>query len=122
MNRRWYTRPVLFVAEIERAAAFYIEKLGFHESWRHVQDGKALVAQVERDGCELILSCQQPEKTGRGVMFISLDVAELEAARAAFEREGVAVFENWWGYRLAIVDDPDGNQLQFPYPNEDTEP
>ena len=34
MNRRWYTRPVLFVAEIERAAAFYIEKLGFHESWR----------------------------------------------------------------------------------------
>ena len=32
--------------------------------------------------------------------------------------QGVAVKEDSPGYRLLVVDDPDGNQLFFNYPNE----
>jgi catechol 2,3-dioxygenase-like lactoylglutathione lyase family enzyme len=116
---RWYARPVLGVADVERALAFYTEKLGFAEAWRHAEAGKLLVAQVDRQGCELILSGQWPERVGRGLIFVSLDPAELDAARTAFAANGVGIAEGHWGYRLMIVADPDGNQLYFPYPGED---
>ena len=45
-------------------------------------------------------------------------VAALDALRAEFEAKRVAVNEGSWGYRVLVVDDPDGNQLFFNYPNE----
>ena len=39
---RWYTRPVFFVADVNRAARFYVEMLGFEEGW-HVGDGAGKV-------------------------------------------------------------------------------
>jgi hypothetical protein len=60
-------------------------------------------------------------------MFISLNVepptleaaiAALDALRAEFEAKGAPVMEGSWGYSLLVVDDPDGNQLYFNYPNE----
>ena len=80
-----------------------------------MHEGQALVAQVERDGCELILSSQWPDKIGHGMMFISLDRAVLDALVAELAAKGVASREGHWGYRVLIVDDPDGNQLYFPY-------
>ena len=65
-----------------------------------------------------------PEKIGKGLIFISLNfepetqVAALDALRAEFESKGVPVKEGSWGYRLLVVDDPDGNQLFFNYPAE----
>jgi uncharacterized glyoxalase superfamily protein PhnB len=85
------------------------------------------VAQAERQGCALILADHWPEKVGKGLTFISVNVeqdtreagiAALDALRAELEAKGVAVKEGWWGYRLLVVDDPDGNQLFFNYPNE----
>jgi uncharacterized glyoxalase superfamily protein PhnB len=82
------------------------------------------VAQVDRQGCALILADTWPEKIGKGLMFISLNaepetqVATLDALRAELEAKGVPVKEGSWGYRLLVVDDPDGNQLLFNYPNE----
>ncbi len=116
MSSKWYSRPVLFVSDVERALAFYVGELGFNEAWRHIDDGQLLVAQVNRAGCELILSSQWPRKTGSGLTFISLDPDVLAAARADFEGRGVEVKDGWWGYRLMIIEDPDGNQLYFPYP------
>jgi catechol 2,3-dioxygenase-like lactoylglutathione lyase family enzyme len=116
---RWYARPVLFVSDMDRSLAFYVGKLGFEERWRHEDAGKTLVAQVDRRTCELILSSQEPDRTGRGRMFISLEVAALEAVRAELEGRGVAVEDGRWGYRLMIVRDPDGNELYFPYPADD---
>ena len=119
MSPRWYTRPILCVADVERSASFYVDALGFREGWRHVGGGRMLVAQVDRSGCELILSSQWPEKVGRGIVFISLDGPVLDTLRAELEGRGVPVREDWWGYRLLVVDDPDGNQLLFPYENEE---
>jgi catechol 2,3-dioxygenase-like lactoylglutathione lyase family enzyme len=39
----WYARPVLHVADIDRSVDFYVNQLGFVLSWRHEEDGKALV-------------------------------------------------------------------------------
>lgn len=112
--RRWYSRPVLFVADLDRASRFFVEQLGFSEAWRHSEDNKAIVAQVERSGCELILSCQWPQKAGAGLIFISLDPADVTSTRRSFEAAGVKVHDGWWGYPIIIVNDPDGNALYFP--------
>jgi len=116
MSDKWYSRPVLFVADIDRSVDFYVKQLGFTQAWRYEEDGKAYVAQVDRLGCELILSSQWPDKVGNGLMFISLDLSVLDALRAELEERGVDVKDGQWGYRLMVVVDPDGNQLYFPYP------
>ena len=116
MSSKWYTRPVLFVSDVEASIAFYVGKLGFNLTWRHVEDGQPLVAQVERHGCELILSSQWSGKVGSALTFISLDPDVLVDVRADFEGRRVEVKDGWWGYRLMIIADPDGNQLYFPYP------
>jgi len=60
-------------------------------------------------------------------MFISLNaepetheaaVAALDALRTELEAKGAPVKDGRSGYRLLEVDDPDGNQLFFNYPNE----
>jgi catechol 2,3-dioxygenase-like lactoylglutathione lyase family enzyme len=116
MSDKWYSRPVLFVADIDRAVDFYVKQLGFTQAWRYEEDGKAYVAQVDRLGCELIFSSQWPDKVGTGLMFISLDPDVLDALRAELEGRGVDVKDGQWGYRLMVVKDPDGNELYFPYP------
>jgi catechol 2,3-dioxygenase-like lactoylglutathione lyase family enzyme len=127
----WFARPVLHVTDVEASLRFYLDRLGFTSPWRYDEDGKAHVAQVERQGCALILANDWPEKVGKGLMFISLNVslndepetreaavAALDALRAELEAKGVPVKDGSWGYRLLVVDDPDGNQLFFNYPNE----
>src|SRR5205823_13602153 len=116
MSNEWFARPVLFVADIDRSIDFYVKQLGFSHPWRYEEEGKAWVAQVERQGCELILSSQWPDKVGKGLMFISLDVEVLNALRAELEGRGVDVKDRQWGYRLMVIADPDGNELYFPYP------
>ena len=123
----WFARPVLHVKDVEASLRFYVDRLGFTCLWRFDEDGSAYVAQVDRQGCALILAKTWPEKIGKGLMFISLNVepetleaavAALDALRAELESRGVPVKEGSWGYRLLVVDDPDGNQLFFNYPNE----
>ena len=116
---KWYTRPVLFVSDVERSSQFYVDKLGYREEWRYGDEGRPYVAQVERAGSELILSSQWPDKVGSALTFISLDPDELRSVRSDYESRGLDVKEGWWGYKLMVVDDPDGNQLYFPYPADE---
>lgn len=113
----WYARPVLFVSDVSRSIEFYAEQLGFTRGWRHEEGGKPVVAQVERQGFELMLSSQWPRKVGGALMFISLEQESLLSLRAELERKGVEVQEGHWGYRIMVVKDPDGNELYFPYPH-----
>ena len=123
----WFARPVLHVRDVEASLRFYVDRLGFTSPWRYDEGGKTHVAQVDRDGCALILAASWPEKVGKAVMFISLNVepqtraatsAAVDALRAELEAKGVPVKDGSWGYRLLVVDDPDGNQLFFNYPAE----
>ena len=125
----WVARPVLSVTDVEAALRFYIDRLGFTSPWRYDEDGKVHVAQVDRQNCALILNSTwaktHPEKIRKAVIFVSLNVepetpeaatAALDVLRAEFEAKGVTVKDGRWGYRLIVVDDPDGNQLLFNYP------
>jgi uncharacterized glyoxalase superfamily protein PhnB len=124
----WFARAVLHVKDVESSLPFYVDLLGFTSPWRYGENGRAFVAQVERQGCALILSNQWPEKIGKGLIFISLNTEQqspaaatgaLDALRAELEAKGAPVKDGSWGYRLLVVDDPDGNQLFFNYPRDD---
>ena len=123
----WFARPVLHVNDVEASLRFYVDRLGFTSPWRYEEEGSAHVAQVERQGCALILADTWPEKIGKGLIFVSLNmepatneaaVAALDALREEFKTRGVDVKDGSWGYKLIVVDDPDGNQIFFNYPNE----
>ena len=123
----WFARPVLHVKDVEASLRFYVDRLGFTSPWHYDEDGRAHVAQVDRQGCALILADTWPDKIGKGLMFISLNVepetreaatAALNTLRAELESRGAPVKEGSWGYRLLVIDDPDGNQLFFNYPSE----
>jgi catechol 2,3-dioxygenase-like lactoylglutathione lyase family enzyme len=121
----WFARPILNVTDVKASLRFYVDRLGFTCPWRFDEQGQAYVAQVDRQGCALILAKTWSEKVGKALMFISLNVepetpeaatAALDALRAELEAKGVSVKDGNWGYRLLVVHDPDGNQLLFNYP------
>jgi uncharacterized glyoxalase superfamily protein PhnB len=123
----WFARPVLSVTDVEASLRFYIDRLGFTSPWRYDENGRACVAQVDRQGCAIILADSWPERIGKGLQFISLNVeppapeaatAALDELRAELEARSVAVKEGSWGYRVLIITDLDGNQLFFNYPAE----
>jgi catechol 2,3-dioxygenase-like lactoylglutathione lyase family enzyme len=114
----WYTRTVIFVDSVERAIAFYTQKLGFSEGPSYAEGGRLLVGEVNREDCTLLIDCQQPDKTGRARQFISLEAANFLALREEFTARGVDIREGWWGYEAMVITDPDGNELYFPYPEE----
>jgi uncharacterized glyoxalase superfamily protein PhnB len=93
----WFARPVLHVTDVEASLRFYVNRLGFTSPWRYEEEGKAHVAQVERQGCALMLADTWPEKIGKGLMFISINetreaqIAALDALRAELEAKGVSV-------------------------------
>jgi uncharacterized glyoxalase superfamily protein PhnB len=120
----WFARPILCVTDVTASLGFYVNRLGFASPWSYEEEGKVVVAQVDRQGSALLLSSHWPEKVGKGLVFISLNVehqaqiAALHALRAELEAQCVPVKEGSWGYRLLVVGDPDGNQLYFNYPNK----
>ena len=123
----WFARPVLHVSSVEASLRFYVDRLGFTLAWRYEEDGRARVAQVDRGGCALILSDQWPEKVGKGLMFISLNVepatheaavAALDALRAESKPAAFRSKTATGATGCSCVEDLDGNQLFFNYPHE----
>ena len=72
----WFARPVLHVKDVEASLRFYVNRLGFTSPWQYDEDGRAHVAQVERQGCALLLADTWPEKIGKGLMFVSVNVEQ----------------------------------------------
>ena len=109
---RWYTRPVLFVADVNRALRFYIDLLGFEKSW-HEGNGAGKVCQVYRTECEIIL-CEDVARTDKARLFVSLTPEGLAEFRREIVERLVPNEKSWWGYDVIKVVDPDGNELLFP--------
>lgn len=112
---RWYSRPVLFVADLNRALHFYVDLLGFEKSW-HEGDGTGTVCQVSRSDCEIIL-CQHPARRDKARLFIELTADGLRELRRELAERAVPNTQTWWGYDTTQVNDPDGNELLFPVPD-----
>jgi catechol 2,3-dioxygenase-like lactoylglutathione lyase family enzyme len=105
---RWYTRPVFFVADINRAARFYVDKLGFEKGWH-----KETVCQVNHGECEIIL-CQDATRRDKARLFIELTPDGILDLRREIAERSTPAKGSWWGYTVIQVDDPDGNELLFP--------
>ena len=112
ITHRWYTRPVLFVADVNRALRFYINMLGFEKSW-HEGDGTGGVCQINRTGCEIIL-CEDAARRDRARLFVELTADGLAALRREIVQRSVPSQQSWWGMAVTKIVDPDGNELLFP--------
>ncbi len=112
VTHRWYTRPVLFVADVNRALRFYLDLLGFEQSW-YEGDGAGKVCQVTRAECEIIL-CEEAARTDKARLFVELTPVGLTELRRELVERSVPHEQSWWGYDVIKVVDPDGNELLFP--------
>ncbi len=114
VTHRWYTRPVLFVADVNRALRFYVDMLGFEKGW-HEGDGTGGVCQVNRAECEIIL-CEDAARRDKARLFVELTREGLAELRHEIVERSVPIELSWWGYDVIKVVDPDGNELLFPVP------
>jgi hypothetical protein len=62
----WFARPVLHVTDVEVSLLFYVNRLGFTSPWRYDEDGRAHVAQVDRQGCALITYLYETRQRATG--------------------------------------------------------
>jgi catechol 2,3-dioxygenase-like lactoylglutathione lyase family enzyme len=126
-SAEWFGRPVINVSNVEASIRFYVDKLGFQLDWHF---GEPIsVCEVWRGKVQLILCEHFQEKAGKSLQFISFDagsrdaeIAAVDSFRAEIEGRGATVREGRWGYRVLVIDDPDGNQIFVPYPNEPGQP
>jgi catechol 2,3-dioxygenase-like lactoylglutathione lyase family enzyme len=116
ITHRWYARPVLFVADVNRALRFYIDMLGFEKQW-HEGDGAGGVCQVNRAECEIIL-CEDATRGDKARLFVELTADGLAALRKEIAERSVPSEKSWWGYDVIKIVDPDGNELLFPEPGQ----
>ena len=111
----WSSSTLVFVRDVGEAIGFYVERLGFTLNMRHEEDGRTLVAGISRgSGCGLLLTAQWPERVGTAILYTHLPDDALERLLAELRQQGLVAKDGWWGTPLAIIEDPDGNQLFFP--------
>jgi catechol 2,3-dioxygenase-like lactoylglutathione lyase family enzyme len=109
--QRWYARPVLFVADVNRALHYYIDVLGFEKRW-HEGDGAGTVCQVDRGGCEIIL-CEADTRRDKARLFVELTPEGVAELRRELIERSVPSKASWWGDDVIQIEDPDGNELLF---------
>jgi lactoylglutathione lyase len=102
--------PIFHTTDLERALAFYRDRLGFEERYR-LEDQFVAVGLGPLDiGFAASKAIDPP---GRVALWLYCDdvdaeVAALREARAEVTREPE---DMEWGERMAIVLDPDGNEI-----------
>jgi lactoylglutathione lyase len=112
--------PVLYAADVETVAAFYVT-LGFEEHFRMAEpDGRAGYVGLRRDAAELAVTSEESPRMLAGVEpgpgprhELFLYVEDLDAVVTELRRDGTTVLREPadmpWGERLAFVADPEGN-------------
>jgi len=116
--------PELFVADFDRAVAFFTEKLGFAVVFTYGEP--PFYGQVKRDNAALNLRliCEpvfvgdvREREELLTAAFTVGSAADIRQLYLDFETAGVDFFrplkQESWGARTFIVRDPDGNLLLF---------
>lgn len=116
--------PHLYVADVERAAAFYRDRLGGVPTFRfpaegalrhmELRIGDVVMAVTHRDA---VLELGLPEPTAGHPMQMTVWCDSVDEAVAALRAEGVPVLleprDHVAGNRHAYVTDPDGNWISL---------
>ncbi len=101
------------VTDVDRAKAFYVDQVGFHDDHDHQVSDTMRFVQLTPPGsaCSIVLGTgvtTMPPGTQRGVQVV---VADVEAARKELVSRGVEASEvdvQPWG-SFVTFSDPDGN-------------
>jgi catechol 2,3-dioxygenase-like lactoylglutathione lyase family enzyme len=117
-----WAEPQLFVVDIDRACAFYVDKLGFNVAFKYGEP--PFYAQVTRGGARLnlrhadipIFDAEFRAQEG-DVLSATIAVDHAEPLFLEFQKNGAtfhqALRTESWGARTFIVRDPDGNLIAF---------
>jgi catechol 2,3-dioxygenase-like lactoylglutathione lyase family enzyme len=102
------------VTDVDRAKAFYTEKIGFHADHDHlVQEGLRFV-QLTPPGsaCSIVIGLGITTMQPGSLEWLLMVVSDVRAVRAELVKRGVAISEidvQAWG-SFAYFRDPDGNR------------
>jgi lactoylglutathione lyase len=101
--------PIFHTPDLERAAAFYSERLGFEETYRI--PGFVVVTL----GPFSLGLAESSDATPAGRVALWLYTDDVDAQIEALREAGVEVVrepeDQEWGERMASVADPDGNEV-----------
>jgi predicted enzyme related to lactoylglutathione lyase len=124
MARLTGTSAVLLVADIDRAAAYYRDRLGF-TCERYGDPPDFLVAKRD-DAVVLMALCQEPDRIipnwriVPNVWNVYIRVDDVEAIYAEFQRRGAPIDYSLYdapsGFREFGVQDPDGHDIAVGQP------
>ncbi|MDE3137545.1 MAG: hypothetical protein KGL59_13290 [Acidobacteriota bacterium] len=116
--------PLLFAAEIESCAKFWVDRLGYSKTAEVPEDGHLGFVMLSRDSTELMymtwtsLEKDMPaaaEPAKRGPSFLYVEVNDIEATMAAME--GVEIVQpmriTFYGAKEFGVQDPAGHFVTF---------
>ena len=104
----WYR-----VRDLERARSFYVDVLGFRETYVDPDEGWT---RLERNGVEISLAEGEPAGADAGEPVASIVVGDVKAEAERLRDAGVnvgVVLEIPSAVRLLDVYDPDGNRIQL---------
>src|SRR3954451_16112003 len=101
------------VSDVDRAKAFYTDKVGFNADHDHVVSDEMRFVQLtpSGSGCSISIGKGISEAEPGSVQGLQLVVADIEAAHAELSGRGVEVSDIQdfpWG-RFVFFKDPDGN-------------
>ena len=101
------------VSDVDRAKAFYTEKIGFNPDHDHQVTEELRFVQLTPPGsaCSIAIGSGMPQGEPGSVRGLQIVVADVAAARSELVERGVEVSELQefpWG-TFAFFDDPDGN-------------
>ncbi len=116
--------PVLLVSDIERAVAYYRDRLGF-ECESHGDPADFIVAR--RDGATILLAlCREPERIVPNWRIVDnvwnayVRVDDVDAIYAEVQERGAEIdytlYDAPSGFREFGVQDPDGHDIAFGQP------
>lgn len=102
------------VSDVDRAKAFYTEKVGFNADYDHQVNDDLRFVQLTPPGsaCSISLGTGLVDTPPGSVQGLQLVVADADAARADLKSRGVEVSDVQdfpWG-RFVFFQDPDGNR------------
>jgi catechol 2,3-dioxygenase-like lactoylglutathione lyase family enzyme len=101
------------VSDVDRAKAFYVDKVGFNDDHDHQVSDELRFVQLTPpgSGCSIALTTGAHEMEPGSIDGLQLVIEDADAARAELAERGVEVSEVQdfpWG-RFVFFSDPDGN-------------
>ena len=118
-----YAIPVLHVASIEAAEAFYCGSLGFRKEFAYrIDDAKPDPCYMGLTRDEVWLHLSSFSGDGVSGVAVYIAVGDVDALHEELLRKKVRIdtgpVDQTWGNREMYVRDPDGNSLRFTQTND----